>query len=99
MAVQAVRRTGVILAIVGAVCGLAGPADAWYSPVNTWQQSAPPAPPGLFGATTCLIQSMDGNIFGTAFAKAVAVNGACLTLRAQVVYGASGQLGPWSATV
>jgi hypothetical protein len=71
-----------------------GPAQAWYSPVNVWEQSAPPAAPGLFGSTRCLILSMDGNIYGTAFAKAMALNSYCATVRSVVVYGSSAQLGP-----
>jgi len=66
---------------------MSGSAQAWYSPVNTLEQSAPPAAPGLLGQTRCLIQSMDGNIYGVAFAKVQAVNGYCSTVQSTVVYG------------
>jgi len=96
---HAIRRAVVMVIIAGTMIVGSGRAQAWYSPVNVWRQSAPPAAPGLLGETYCLIQSMDGNIFGTAFAKAYAVSTFCLTVRAQVVYGSLGLGGTPGPTV
>ena len=66
------------------------PAEAWTSTINRTYTYSPPG--GGSSVTACQVDSMNGEIFGTAFAKIEGKNGHCLLMAVAVIYAGVGGL-------